>query len=931
MSRSVIGAQNVGSTAPESLFSLQRRLQAAEQQSEELVKGLGFLGVSADHLPLNTSAESFSKHPDSPVNIHRPLGAGGDGLLCRRCGCETLVSRVCRLESLLHALKLATFRLETDRELNPSHTARLQEQLNTLQCQYEEEQRSSQREMLQIQDRLQQACEERKEAQQEVLRLRKALESTMYTKMKEREARETAAHLEAEQSHNALLLKVKEMEKGVEKKSGQVKALEADCHALRVERQANKTELKQKKEQILSLERECQQLKDHFGVKETLISELSKEIKSLKMSLQKQNQENSRLVRDGRDLRAAADEVQVLNNKLEVQCSGLNATVQSLIHENTRLQTEYQNNIKAERDCVSKHMKEQDLLLDTARRNVQVELQSTISEKLTLEKQLEVLKEDHAKLQQSSSLAQQRAVNHQQILGKTIARLQEELSCALREEETRRKERDQIKSEMSSEMVLLEKQKNLLETQLSDMKVESTTLKSALQRQEKENRALMESLAVMQHQQVTHRQVEQMLWELTDSKNKLAYKKGKLQAQVQQMGEDLKTLNAECAQHCQINITLQNSYTQIQRENHTIKEHLLILQQHHRDTNEVVETLEKVLSSHAVLQHNTQTLQAEMQDRTQELQIHRREKLQAIKEIQKLKAEVEHLQKLTHTTSTKVESLQKALDEAQLDNKKLALSLKQILQDNHEAQEKLNTLSQREEELKEARAEICQLTEHVNSLKKLLKMEKDSGRKSTRKLKKAMDVASAESRDLTQANHKLQQKVAALEKLVSSQMSHLYTRIPQNSSLRIKHLEESLKWLQDEGDEAEVRHRKITDEDHRDFCCTSESFEDEFKPQKLRDNLWTTEKDCTSSTPAQDKSNKTQVCIVDPELEPWAFTLQRWEIKKNSIASGSKPTRPMCTQNTTKLHNSAHVYHEEMCKVQKTPSMKGRLSALPVG
>lgn len=122
MSRSVICPLNVGTMAPESLSNLQSRLQAAEKQSEELVKGLGFLGVSADHLTLNTSAESSSKHPDSPVNIHRPLGAGGDGLLWRRCECETLVSRVCRLESLLHTLKLTIFRLETDRELNPSHT-----------------------------------------------------------------------------------------------------------------------------------------------------------------------------------------------------------------------------------------------------------------------------------------------------------------------------------------------------------------------------------------------------------------------------------------------------------------------------------------------------------------------------------------------------------------------------------------------------------------------------------------------------------------------------------------------------------------------------------------------------------------------------------------------------------------------------------------
>ncbi len=37
---------------------------------------------------------------------------------------------------------------------------------------------------------------------------------------------------------------------------------------------------------------------------------------------------------------------------------------------------------------MSKHLQEQDLLLDTARRNIQAELQDTISEKLTLQKQL---------------------------------------------------------------------------------------------------------------------------------------------------------------------------------------------------------------------------------------------------------------------------------------------------------------------------------------------------------------------------------------------------------------------------------------------------------------------------------------------------------------------------------------------------------------
>ncbi|XP_016128418.1 coiled-coil domain-containing protein 150-like [Sinocyclocheilus grahami] len=643
MSRSVICSLSVGATAPESLSVLQRRLQTAEQQTEELVRSLGSLGASADQLLVNSSDGSSSKHPISPVNIHRALSAAGECLLWRRI--------------LNH-----------------------------------------------------------------------------------------------------------------------VEVLQADCHALRTDRQANRAELKKREEQILGLERECRELRDQSGVKETLISQLTKEIKSVKMALQKQQQENSRLIRDGRDLRAAADQVQVLNEELEVQCSELSTALHSLTLENTRLQTEHHCKIKAERDRVFKHLQEQDLLLDTARRNIQAELQGTISEKLTLQKELEALKADHGKLQQSSTVALETAVNHQQMLERTVQRLQGELSCAVKD--------DQIKSEMNSAVISLEKEKNILETQLSEIKVELTMVNSALQKPKKENKELMESLAALKHQQVTHRQVEQMLWDLTDSKNKLAYEKGKMQTRVQQMAADLKTLKAECTQYCHSNTALQNTYTQAQRENQTLKEQLFTLQQQHRDTNEVAQTLENVLSSHTRLQQNTQTLHAELRERAQELHTLRRERC--------------------------------------------SQSLLQLHSEMLSLQSELQCLSSTQQG--ELQAE----------------------------------------RDL---NHTLQEKC--------------------------RHLEESLKSLSSLSSPGrEVRlgevcleSQQITenmDEDHRGLCSKSESFNGQTEPQKLTESLCRTGKDTARSTPAQ-----TRVCFFDPELEPWASALQRWEMKKElgHIAGIYKPTR----------------------------------------
>lgn len=123
MSRPVIRPLNIGATAPESLSLLQQRLLVAEGKTEELLRDMGTLGVSREQLQTpGSSGSGVSMHPLSPVRVHQAFGVGGEGTLWRQC--EALVGRVCRLESLLHTLKLTVFRLETEKELNPSHTGK---------------------------------------------------------------------------------------------------------------------------------------------------------------------------------------------------------------------------------------------------------------------------------------------------------------------------------------------------------------------------------------------------------------------------------------------------------------------------------------------------------------------------------------------------------------------------------------------------------------------------------------------------------------------------------------------------------------------------------------------------------------------------------------------------------------------------------------
>ncbi|KAK1786111.1 hypothetical protein P4O66_017845, partial [Electrophorus voltai] len=791
MSRPTIPPLSVGATAPESLSLLQQRLLVAERQAEELAEQLDSLGASREQLQARTSDRIPPPRPLSPVKVYRALRPVGDGVLWRQC--ESLVGRVCRLESLLHTLKLTTFRLETERELNPSHTARLQERLAALQEQCEEEQRSSQREVMRLRDQLQQACEEREEARQEAHRLRQELDISHSSKMdvamatdelkvvkvqmsqklrqmKEEMEQETVARLEAEQSHNALLQRVEEIEGVVERERQQVKVLQTDCHALRVDGQEARAELEDKDNLIQYLQEECQQLRDQLGHKEDLISELTKELKSVRIALQKQQQENSRLVKDGGELRAAADKVQELNNQLDTQFSDLSSALHSLTVENNRLQISLKVallttchvgfSLKAEQEHVAQRVKEQDLLLDSARRNIQSELQEVLADRLLIKKELEVLRSDHVRLQQSSAVALETAVTHQELLERTIERLREEVSSAVRNGETMQKEKD----EMTTTISKLEKERNSLETQLAEFQEELFETNSTLQNREEENKGLMGRLEAVQHQQ---QQVEQVLQQLLDSKNKLAYENSKLQVSTElrcvklnyeSLQEQLKQAKRDLRmKDCEVCMLGEDM----------LREQLTTLQLQPRDMGEVTEMRGNVVMSHSCLQQNTKALQMEVGGKEQELRTLQRERLRSLQEIQKLKEEVENLHSLLKNTmhEEKVAVVGEALDTAQVDNRKLSQNLEQTLH------------AKREAELDEARKEIGHLTEQVDTLSQQLQREKNYGKKLADKeiseLKKALDKASARSGDLSQANRELREKFAELEKIVSSQKSQI--------------------------------------------------------------------------------------------------------------------------------------------------------------
>ncbi|GAA6218800.1 coiled-coil domain-containing protein 150 isoform X1 [Lates japonicus] len=690
MSRSATLPLSAGATAPEALCLLHQRLLLAEEEAEGLIRDMGALGVSRDQI---LGSGKMMDTTQSPLTMQ--WVQGDERTLWQQW--DSVVNRVCRIESLLQTLKLTVFCLETERELDPSHTARLKQQLAALQQETEEEQQACRREVMKLRDQLQQAYQERDEAHTEVQRLRETVEAATAAKMREQMRQESTCSAEAMKSHSKLLQWVEEMERVVKMERRQRLQLQSECQVLCVEAQTSRQQLEEEKDRGRHLEEYCRQLKEQTAVKDSLVFELKTELK-------RQQTENSKLQKEGREMRAAAELLQ------------------------------------AEKSRVVKQLQEQDQLLKAARCNIQTELKVALTDKVNLQRELEKLKEEHAHLYQSSSIAQEMAGTQKELLERTIERQQGELSAAHKEEEAIRKDLENSKQMLCSVVTKLEGEKSSLETHLSEAKREVGSLSSALQSQQDENRRLMGKVTALEQQM----QADQMLKDLTE-RDKTAYGKGKLKM------SELEALQHVCGPA--------------------------------RDV--VSQTLESILASHTRLQVNSQPLHQELGGREQELTTLKKDRLQAQTEIRNHQVEVEKLQQLLTSTHSKnnraLESLQKALDTVTVDNKRLAQSLKQAVSTNSSLHRKLEQgrnqyqaiISLRDEELYEAQTKINNLSEELGAVKQQRREDYESSMKvlhqEISELKMTVKDSSTTSGDLSKANQGLRRRVSELERLVSKQ------------------------------------------------------------------------------------------------------------------------------------------------------------------
>ncbi|XP_047728287.1 coiled-coil domain-containing protein 150 isoform X3 [Prionailurus viverrinus] len=767
---------------------------------------------------------------------------------------------MCRLESLIQSLKMNIFRLQTEKDLNPQKTALLKDQLNAIQEKHTKDLKLLHLEVMNLRQQLRDVKEEEDKAQEEVQRLTATLEVASETKKNaaiiEEELKTTKRKMNLriqelrrqlsqeknlreslEKSGSAMLFKIQEMESTVEVERKQVQILQQNCIALRSHIQTTQELLAQEQQKKRELETTISQLKSNLISRDDLISKLAEEHKNMQMSFNKEHEENAYLRTEILSLRETSEKAQVSNDQLTRRCSELHSMLETVSMENARIISDHQAILQIEQKMMTQTFQEQNFLLDAAHASITTELQSVQNQKTQLQAHLDHLILEHNQCIQKAQDAEKRAALQKELLESTIARLRGELEASMQEKKSLLEEKERLQEEVNKTEKEIAQEKCNLEKELAKNKVDINTLTHNLQTLEEKNKHLSEQMASLELQQVpsdynelAQQQVEKVLGRITESKNKLAYEKGKLQIKVKQLEEQLHSFTETSSQNDhlrKLNKALEGSYMQVKsilekneeelsqavkcrdaalKESQKLKGDLEALEDREskkvgnfqrqlaeakEDNCKVTIMLENVLASHSKMQGALEKVQIELGRRDSEIAGLKKERALNQQRVQKLEAEVDQWQArmlvVDAQHNSEMEPLQKALDVAREDNRKLAMSLEQALQTNNHLQTKLDHVQEKlenkelerqnletfkERMTEESKVEAEMHAERIEALRKQFQTERETAKKAAQRemteLKKALDEANFRSVEVTRTNRELRQKLTELEKILNT-------------------------------------------------------------------------------------------------------------------------------------------------------------------
>ncbi|XP_060580198.1 coiled-coil domain-containing protein 150-like isoform X3 [Ruditapes philippinarum] len=770
---------------------LESRLQAAENDTHQLIEHLGSMGFDTQVGGKSGSYETVSPFRGQVNQVNQK------NFEMFKNNYETLVSRVCKNESVLQSLKLNLVNLHGDRNFKQKNDSELREKFQFAREAYEQEIGKLTRQVEYYKEELNSEHNAKEKARDEIKELQKALGQAAETRMevamtaeglnmsqqklqkrisdlKEEVLREQSLRASLEESHNTLLTRVREMETVVEMERSGVKNMTTEYAQMKAEAEMVKEQLKdeiKKKQTAESSVRMLCEEKDNLLLnynsaendRQVLVTEVSR--------LREQYED---LIRQMEQTQTIIDKQQeiFLSDKLKTtdqvtECLNKN---KELVEENENL-TQMLRTTAAEHDKINAQLKRE--LQNEKKKNLDKEvvedeamrLKDSVAEitedNLDLRKKLKRSEEEVSKLRSKISSKDEEFSKTAGSLEKELQSLRDQLQTLQKDRDKALKDKEALLEEVNQTVDTMVEERTKLQKQVQQLQLELDGHSRARRKLEHENAHLLERVSGFEQQQQAQKHVENTLKEMMDQKNKLAYENGRLQTQVEQATIELESLrktDLEVTKYKQISEALASKYSQCETEISELKVTIQRLESQLKQAHAQLDTRHNDYSSVSIA------------------------KEELLKDNQRL---LTKLQSVEEREKRKVKALQKNNEDAKAVNKEIASTLESVMTSHSQLQTVVESLqidlgkkdsqisrlkNDKNREQQEWKVEMRRFEERMENLREELRQERDKSQRKTTKdiaeIKKQNDSLSTRNMELMKSNTELRQKMRDQESTV---------------------------------------------------------------------------------------------------------------------------------------------------------------------
>ncbi|XP_065935536.1 coiled-coil domain-containing protein 150 isoform X6 [Magallana gigas] len=830
MSRAVIPPMSISMEGPSSqqtLEVLEKRLEAAEHDTQDLIEKLGTMGFGKNTRP----AERDVMDQREVISPYQAQIVDVDIL---KDNYETLVSRVCKTESVIQTLKLNMINLQGDRDLKMKCSDEDYEQkYDMLKETYEQELGKMRRKLNQVTEDLKTEHEARLKAKEEIKQLKTELDNATVSKeticaatdelssqkskfqkrineLREEIEREKSLRHSLEESHNTLLARIREMESIVESESKEVKTLSNDCGNLRSDAVKVREELRYEKSQrelyesqFTQTSQENEQLRKNYESAES-------DRKLLITEMQRLRTQYEDLIKQLEQTQVIVDQQKSNNTKLEQENEHLNKILSSASEEKERIKSMHERElelmcafdiVQAEKKRVNEKQKFEEEALQSKLKVQELTSQNeTLKKKLAhSEKELQSLSKKYVAKDEEYNMASEG-------LEKELSALKHKYSLVSKEKLKLTKDKENLLEEVSQTVDTMQEEHSKLTNEIHQLKSELESQTKRRNALEQENASLLERVSQFDQQRDSQSRVEKVMKDMMEQKNKLAYDNGRLQTEVQELRgqvDILKISSTDAEQLRAKNSSLQSRYDLAQKEISDLKINVQRMENQLRTSQGSMETRERdytfaITTRDEVLREKSGLM----------------EKLKEVEEREKKKITEAELE---------VSSLQKNLDDAKAVNKEIAATLEAVMSSHSQLQSVVEGLqvdlgkkdsqmahlkSEKNKEQEEWKREMRKFEERMEALRGDLKKERDKSQRKNLKdigeIKKQNDNLQTRNMELVKANTDLRHKQSDSDNLIQN----LKDKVSEQKK-RIEYLNRSKKDLEENSERMKMMREEI--------------------------------------------------------------------------------------------------------------------------